>query len=115
MKKSLTKQERLSVRQDINALFEQGIRLKSSGVSLVKRKNGLSMNRVLIAPVKSIGNSVERNYQKRLVREVYRHEKPYLKTGFDFGFILYPGNYQFNDRKNQVREVLSRANLYVQH
>ena len=61
--------------------------------------------------VRKYGNSVERNYSKRVLREIYRNEKNSIRTSFDIVIVLYPGDYSFRERYDQFQVLIKRANL----
>jgi len=74
-------------------------------------RNGLDYNRVLVVPTRKTGNAVQRNRARRVGKEVYRTLKPRIQPGFDLAFILYPGNFSFQERLDQFSHVLRRAEL----
>ena len=51
------------------------------------RKNDLSYNRTAFLASKKVGNSVERNRARRLMKENYRFLKDNIKPGHDIIFI----------------------------
>ncbi len=74
-------------------------------------ENTLPYNRVLVAPVKKAGNSVDRNRLRRVGKEAYRRLKPQLSGGFDLAFVVYPGDYSFSERLEQFQHLLRDARL----
>lgn len=112
MKRSLTRNERLTSRKDIRILFASGHRRGCPGAKLVFRKNSINGNRVLITLVRKYGNAVQRNRARRVVREIYRNMKHELVDGYDLGIILYPGDFSFTDRQKQLEKLFRKANLY---
>lgn len=111
MRKSLTKKERLGKRLDLKNVFSEGKCLSCRGAKLVYVSNGLTFNRFAVALVRKFGNSVERNRSKRIIREIYRHTKESVISGFDIVVVLYPGNYSFYDRNKQFNSLIKRGNL----
>lgn len=116
MKRSLTKAEILRNKRNIDELFASGRRVSCRGAKLVYRKNDAGLNRILVVAVRGYGNAVDRNRGKRIVRELFRHLKPYLHVGYDCAVILYPRdrevrNYRFQARAAQVISLFSRAGL----
>ena len=111
MKRSLTKQERLSVVGDITTLFCVGNHVRTQGMHLRYRKNGQLQHRVMFATTRKFRGAVERNRARRIVREAYRQNKPSHSQRYDFAFILYPGEYSFLERTHQLRELLRFARL----
>ena len=80
---------------DFKRIYKQG---KSTGgryVVVFCRKNGLDYNRLAYLASKKVGNSVQRNRARRLMRESMRQIGP-LEQGFDI--ILIARN-TINDRK----------------
>ena len=57
------------------------------------------------------GNAVERNYARRVMKEIYRSNKNAIKQGFDIIFIIYPGKYDFSDREEQFQILMRRSGL----
>lgn len=54
---------------------------------LFYKKNGLEYNRIAFLASKKVGNSVERNRARRLIRENYRFLKDDIRQGYDIIFI----------------------------
>ena len=104
MRRNLTKSEILRRREDIRRVFLSGREHRVSGVKIKSIKNNFAFTRVLITFVKKYGRSVDRNRTKRIVREIYR-------PGYDIVFILFPGTYSFQDRFNQISEILGNSGL----
>ncbi len=75
------------------------------------RKNGLGMNRVLIAPTRNFGRAVDRNYVRRVGRELYRNHKNLLRTGYDIALVFFPGKYSFADRAQQFMFLCEKSGL----
>ncbi|MFO8063718.1 MAG: ribonuclease P protein component [Spirochaetia bacterium] len=111
MSESLTKDELLRRQAEIRRVFEHGKNVSCRGLRLRIMENALSYNRVLIAPVKKAGNAVRRNRLRRVGKEAYRRLKPRLHQGFDMAFVVYPGNYTFNDRLEQFKRLLRDAHV----
>ena len=75
------------------------------------RRTGLSQTRVAILPARGYRRAVDRNRDKRVVREWYRQMKHLLPSGYDLGIVLYPGSHSAAERRAQVAELLRRAGL----
>jgi len=56
-------------------------------VTYVLRNNRAGVCRMGITTSKKIGNAVERNRMRRIIRAAFRENLPYLKNGYDFVFV----------------------------
>ncbi len=115
MKKSLTKRERLKSNIDFNNVFTKAGKSRKAtinGISLRFRETEKSYNRIGIVVTKRFGNAVKRNKAKRHIREIYRNMKEKVKTGYDIVIILYPGEYKYETRREQVYSLFEKANLF---
>ena len=71
---------------------EPGARVRASGyLLLVSRGDDATARRLGIVASRKVGNAVERNRAKRLVRELFRTNKTSLPAGFDYVFVALPG------------------------
>jgi ribonuclease P protein component len=111
MSESLTRDERLRRQAEIRRVFEHGRNFSCRGLRLRIMENGLPYNRVLVAPVRKSGNAVQRNRLRRVGKEAYRRLKPRLQTGFDLAFVVYPGDYTFDDRLEHFQRLLRQARV----
>lgn len=114
MRKSLTKQEIVKKKPEIDAIFRKGKKFSCSGVRLLVAPNGLGVDRVIVIPVRHFGNSVERNRIRRQIKEIWRIEKPKFRTGFDFAFVVYPGKVLDHEtQRKQLTYLFSQAEVYL--
>ena len=111
MKRSLTKKEILRKKSDLKKIFASGSVSKCRGAKILFLQNSLPYNRFAVTLVRKYGNSVERNYSKRVLREIYRTEKSDIRKSFDIVIVLYPGDYSYHDRYEQYHNLVKRANL----
>jgi ribonuclease P protein component len=111
MKRNLTKQEIIRKRHDIKTVFGQCKSSQVRGLRLLWLHNNLGFSRILMSPAKRYGNAVQRNYIRRIGKEVYRAIKEHIKQSYDLAFIFFPGSYSFQDRQLQMIEVLSASQL----
>ena len=77
----LTRPERVRRRPEYLAAYERGTRLSGRLMTVFLLENGQASPRLGIAATRKLGDAVERNRAKRLVREVFRRNKP--QAGFD--------------------------------
>jgi len=113
MRKSLTKQEIVKKKPEIDAIFRKGKKFSCTGVRMLVAPNGLPVNRIIVIPVRNYGNAVQRNRIRRQIKEIWRNEKPGFRVGFDFAFVVYPG--KANDhatQKSQLMRLFSQAEIY---
>jgi ribonuclease P protein component len=83
------------------------------GAKLLTLRNGLPHNRIAFTFSRKFGKAVERNYSRRLSREVYRQLRNELRKGYDLVLLVYPGRDVFSVRMEQLRELFSRAGLLL--
>jgi ribonuclease P protein component len=79
------KQNRILNRRDFDQIVENGSKVVSSRLVVIARKN-ISSSRLGLVVSKKVGNAVERNRVKRMVREAFRHRLPNL-VGWDLVVI----------------------------
>ena len=79
MKRSVTIKENYEFRR----LYAKGASAVLPSVVVYCRKNGRAHNRLGVTVSTKLGHAVVRNRCRRRLREVYRLEKPQLKTGYD--------------------------------
>ncbi len=76
-------------------------------------KNGLSWSRVLVVSPRSVGKAVRRNRLRRVGKEIFRTIKHTVLGGYDFVFVVYPGDYSFQERQEQFLRLLSDARVHI--
>ena len=85
----LPRTERIRRRSDFQEVYERGTRVQGRYATLFVFRRGLDVGRLGVAATKKLGGAVQRNRAKRLIREVFRRNKP--APGFDVGDRLLPG------------------------
>lgn len=108
---SFTKKERVKQRKEIQNLFKQGKVISVRGAKLFFLPTEFTNNRVIFALPRGYGNAVQRNYAKRISREVYRKLKHELTQGYDLLFLFYPGNDSLFIREKNMRLLCKKAGL----
>src|SRR5262245_62957943 len=77
--------ERIRRRAEYQQIYERGVRTQCRYLTLFTLSNNLPVGRLGIAATRKLGDAVERNRAKRLIREVFRRNK--LAPGFDIVVI----------------------------
>jgi ribonuclease P protein component len=72
---------------DFSDIYKKGKSVGDRYIVLFYRKNGLSYNRTGFLASKKVGNSVERNRARRLMKESYRSLAGKIATGYDLIII----------------------------
>ena len=106
------RKERLKGRDGIREVFSRRKAVSCDGAKLFFVRNALPYNRIAFTFSRKFGNAVERNYSRRLSREVYRQTREKLRKGYDLVLLVYPGRDDFSVRTEQLRELFSRAGLF---
>jgi len=90
------KKERLKGRRNIERLFKEGTWIEGESIKVVFIKNNSSISRFLLGVSKAQGKSYERNYLRRVLREIVRTSKADIPKGMDF--CLIPVGKGFKDK-----------------
>ncbi|MDP2807799.1 MAG: ribonuclease P protein component [bacterium] len=106
------KEERLKSEGDISGLFEDGLRVRHQGLNLIYRSNPQRTGcRAGFATKRQKGfGSVERNLNKRRMREAYRRAKHLIKPGFDL-FIVAQRPLSYAQIESCLPQLLEKAGL----
>jgi ribonuclease P protein component len=73
--------ERIRRRAEFQQIYDRGLKVHSRYTTVFLLANTLGVGRLGIAATRKLGGAVERNRAKRLIREVFRHNK--IAPGFD--------------------------------
>jgi len=106
------KEERLKSEADISGLFEDGLRVRHQGLNLIYRPAPVGKGcRAGFATKRQKGfGSVERNLNKRRMREAYRRTKHLIKPGFDL-FIVAQRPLSYAQIESCLPQLLEKAGL----
>jgi ribonuclease P protein component len=85
---TLTRRERIRRRPDFLKVQHRGVRTRGRYMTLIILANGLDVSRLGIIATRRLGGAVRRNRSKRLVREIYRLNKP--SPGLDIVVLPQP-------------------------
>lgn len=83
----MLKKNVLRKNKDFSVIYKRGKSIGDRFVVIFYRPNGLTYNRTGFLASKKVGNSVQRNRAKRLMKESYRKMEGKLPTGYDFIII----------------------------
>lgn len=109
---TFSKHERLCGKSAVKTVFKNGCKFACNGAALFVLPNNLSYNRFLCTFKRGFGSAVQRNREKRLSKEVYRHTKNRLKTGFDLILIVFYAKGNLFVRNTQFCGLLKKAKLF---
>jgi ribonuclease P protein component len=73
---SFTRSERVRRRAEYQQVYDRGVKVHGRTFTLFRFTNGLQVGRLGIAATRKLGGAVVRNRAKRMVREVFRRNKP---------------------------------------
>ena len=77
----------LRKQSDFSRVYKQGKSRGSRFAVILYRRNGLKFTRSAFVASKKVGNSVQRNRARRLMRAAYRAVEPNVKKGYDIIFV----------------------------
>ncbi|MGH9145132.1 MAG: ribonuclease P protein component [Vicinamibacterales bacterium] len=80
MRHTFRRDEHIRRRGDFQRVYERGARVQARHMTVVLLPTRLPVARLGIAATRKIGGAVKRNIAKRLIREVFRRNKPPLGT-----------------------------------
>lgn len=83
----MDRQQVLRKRSDFTAIYNRGKSVGERYIVLFYRKNDLPYYRMATLASKKVGNAVERNRARRLMKESIRTSGMTLPAGYDFIFI----------------------------
>jgi ribonuclease P protein component len=101
--------ERVRKRSEYQRVYDSGVKVHGRCFTLFRFPNSLPVGRLGIAATRKLGGAVVRNRAKRMVREVFRHNK--LAPGFDI--VVIPRrellDTSLNDLEREFRHILERS------
>ena len=110
----MLKKDILRRKDDFTSIYKKGRSVGERYIVLFYKKNNLSYNRIAFLASKKVGNSVERNRARRLMKENYRFLKSHIRDGYDLVFIA---RNSINGRKaydveKSMKNAVNKAKLY---
>jgi ribonuclease P protein component len=112
---SFSKIEKLLNREEFVNLNRSGRRHHTRHFVLIFKKNGLSFARLGITVSKKIGNAVQRNRVKRLIREFFRLHRDQFPKGFDIVIAAKRNaiSINYSDLTEELSEGLTRRDFSI--
>jgi ribonuclease P protein component len=111
----MLKKEILRNKRDFDRLFKKGKSVGGRYLVLFLVKNSLGYNRHAFLASKKVGNSVQRNRARRLIRESFRTVENALRPGFDILFIarntITETRASQADVESNMKKLLQRSGL----
>lgn len=109
----LTRAQRLRGRSTITSMFRLARRVGGGDLALLYRANGLERNRFLVSARQGFAGAVERNRERRRVKEIYRLLGPRLRSGYDIAAVIAPPPRSYLERSVQLEALLRKAGLLL--
>jgi len=109
----MLKPDVLRKKEDFTRLYRKEKSIPSKFVVLFYRKNQFPYNRKAFLASKKVGNSVQRNRARRLLKESYRQLEADIPQGWDFIFIARNTilDSKCEDVKLSMKSTLKRAGI----
>ena len=80
---SFSKKFRLRSQSEFDAVFQNEVFATDNVLVIQAKKNGLGYSRLGLSIGRKVGNAVQRNRWKRVIREAFRTHRMQLPTGID--------------------------------
>ena len=98
----------LRKQRDFSRVYKQGKSRGGKYAVILYKRNGLKISRTAFVSSKKVGNSVERNRSRRLLRAAYKEIETEIRSGFD---IIFVARNAINGCKEQEVEKQLRKSL----
>ncbi|HDD24539.1 MAG TPA: ribonuclease P protein component [Chloroflexi bacterium] len=112
----MEREVRLRRTVDVRRVYAEGQSWAHSLLVLVARPNQLGRTRIAVTASRKIGNAVERNRARRLLREAARHLYNHIQPGWDIVLIARPNIRRVKEPhvEQALASLLRRAGLRVE-
>ncbi len=106
---------RLTGSNDIKRVRRFGKSYAHPLIVLIAKQNERAITRIAVATGRSVGNAVQRNRAKRLIREAVRPLYPRIAPGWDVLLLARQpmAGAAWDQTRDAVHELLQRARLLV--
>ena len=103
----MLKKEVIRGKKEFSKLYKKGKSIRDRYVVLIYLENGLPYTRKAFLASKKVGNSVQRNRAKRLMKESFRSLEDLIPEGYD---VLLIARNTINNRKcDEVRKSVEKS------
>lgn len=111
---SFKRQSHLKSTSDFTNVYQNGNKKSGLFYTAFFISNNLATSRLGISISKHHGNAVFRNRQKRIIREMFRHEHPHLSHNFDIIITVNnrPRKNQHSQQKNELQRIFDCLKKY---
>ncbi|MDO4869642.1 MAG: ribonuclease P protein component [Bacillota bacterium] len=111
----MLKKEILRKKEDFSLIYKKGNSIPDRYVVVFFRKNDLQYSRISFLASKKVGNSVQRNRARRLMRESYRHICSRIKEGYDIILIARKSinGKKYDEVNRSIESALKKGKLLV--
>ena len=105
----------LRKQKDFSRVYKKGKSRGGKYVVVLYRKNNLGYTRTAFVSSKKVGNSVERNRSRRLMKESYYTVRDKIKNGYDIVFVARNSinGRSLNDINRSLYGTLKACGLFV--
>ena len=113
----LALRNRLKDRKDFQTIYQQGIRHKSSHLTLRGLPDKENMRIGITVSRKVSKKAVIRNRIKRWIRAIFRELLPYMSPGWKIIIVVHPGasQCQYEHFLRELKELLIEARIINGH
>lgn len=118
MNLKFTKTEHLTKKKEFEKVFNDGKVFKNAKIVFYVIANNYEYSRLGLVVSKKVGNAVQRNRVKRLLRETYRLNKHLLTANVDVIAIPrrpFTTDLKLSDIENEFKKLLNQINETFAH
>ena len=110
-----SQKEILRRKEDFSAIYKRGKSIPERFVVVIYKKNNLDYNRISFLASKKVGNSVQRNRARRLMKESYRHICTDIKQGYDIVIIARNSinGRKYDEVNRSVINAVKKGKLFI--
>lgn len=109
----MLKKNVLRRKSDFSSIYKKGKSIGDKYVVIFYRRNGFNYNRLAFLASKKVGNAINRNRARRLMKESVRTMDKELNNGYDYIFIARNTikNTKCADVKKSIEAAIKRAGI----